>query len=256
MKLARPHADVLLLTADLAAALSLWRDRLGFPGVREDGGRAVVRVGAQSIHLFEPKPAPPRQPGGLYAGIGYRVLTLLLDDLDATCARLRAAGRRVADAPALPGRRPIRFARDADGNMLELIGWPADARRAGIDRLQIGSTVADPARTRRFYGEQLGLTEQPSRPMGDGMTRHAFSAGRSTIKFWSRPEDLPRLSGAPGAALGIRALCLPVERLDETLSELEARGVAISQASALPEDPRVRWIQDPDGSWIALREPD
>jgi catechol 2,3-dioxygenase-like lactoylglutathione lyase family enzyme len=256
MKLARPHADVLLLTAELDAALSVWRDWLGFSCVREDAYRAVVQLGTQSIRLFEPHPTPPRNPGGLYAGTGYRVLALLLDDLDVACGRFADAGRRVADAPALPGRWPIRFARDADGNMLELIGLPGDEPHAPVERLQIGATVADSARTRQFYTELLGLPEQPRVPMGDGMTRHAVSAGRTTVKFWSRNEPLPRLSGAPGAALGIRAICLRVDGLDETLGELGTRGVATSQASRLPEDPRVRWIQDPDGNWIELRGTD
>jgi catechol 2,3-dioxygenase-like lactoylglutathione lyase family enzyme len=182
------------------------------------------------------------------------VLGLVVDDLDALCDRIQASGRRVAPGIDLPGSWPVRFARDADGNMLELIGRPEAAPRTHLDRLQVGLTVADAGRMRAFYGGALGLPEQPSRPMGDGMTRYAFAVGDSTLKLWSRPEPLPRLSGAPGLRRGIRGVSLAVASLEPARAELASRGVAPAADPGVPGAERAFWIEDPEGGWIEIRE--
>jgi catechol 2,3-dioxygenase-like lactoylglutathione lyase family enzyme len=254
MQLARPHADVVMLCADLDVTLDFWQGVFGFTGERHGTRRASVKVGAQSLELFAPTPSPARHSGALYAGTGIRVLALLLDDLDEACTRLVGAGRRIASAPPLPGSWPIRFVRDPDGNMLELIGLPDPARSVALDRVQIGLTVRNVARSRHFYGELLGLSEQPALAMGEGMTRHAFSIGESTLKFWSRSDSLPDLGGPPGAALGLRAIRITVEERDDVLARLRASGVPMSSAAGVPDLEDSSWIQDPDDNWIELRD--
>ncbi len=72
-------------------------------------GGAWLDVGAQQIHLIE---APPPEDRGQH-------LALLVGDLDATVAELRAAGVEVSDAmPVGTGRQA--FAHDPSGNLVEL----------------------------------------------------------------------------------------------------------------------------------------
>jgi catechol 2,3-dioxygenase-like lactoylglutathione lyase family enzyme len=72
-------------------------------------GGAWLDVGGQQIHLIE---APPPADLGQH-------LALLVDDLDATVAELRATGVDVSDAtPVGTGRQA--FTHDPSGNLVEL----------------------------------------------------------------------------------------------------------------------------------------
>ncbi len=72
-------------------------------------GGAWLDVGAQQIHLIEA--TPPEDRG--------QHLALLVDDLDATVAELRAAGLEVSDpGPVGTGRQA--FTHDPSGNLVEL----------------------------------------------------------------------------------------------------------------------------------------
>jgi catechol 2,3-dioxygenase-like lactoylglutathione lyase family enzyme len=116
-------------------------------------------------------------------------------------------------------------------------------------------TVADVENSRHFYGQVLGLSEHPSLPMRDDMTRYAFSAGRSTLKFWSRPEALPNFAGAMNASVGIRFVTIWVRKVDALAGELEARGAKIAIPPMQLPDARICFVADPDGNWIELAEP-
>lgn len=260
LRLDPPHLDVGLVTGELSAAVDFYTRVAGAEPVEETGEcgggerRVRLRLGGQHVELIAPATAPPRQPGGLYAGTGFRVLGLLVDDLDALCERVRAGGRRVAEGLDLPGRLRIRFVKDADGNMIELIGLPEPAGAALVDRIQLGLTVADAEASRRHYGGVLGLPEQRPVPMRDGMTRYAFDAGGSTIKLWQRPEPLPRLGGAPGDAVGIRCAIAWLRGASDAAAALAARGAHVVPAPALLGEETVACVVDPDGGHLALRE--
>ena len=101
------------------------------------------RAGGQLVKLMDYPDKPPQRPSGLYDGIGYRVLAFFVDDLDALIGRIEASGGRVAPGVDLPGKLRIRFAKDADGNMLELLGLDEPGGYALKDRVQVGMTVAD-----------------------------------------------------------------------------------------------------------------
>jgi catechol 2,3-dioxygenase-like lactoylglutathione lyase family enzyme len=249
---ARPVLDIGLVTAERDEAIAFYREVLGFMPC---GGAAHrLRFGAQCIEWIQPEVTPPRQPSGLYDGTGYRVLGLLVDDLDAICERIEARGRRVAEGVDLPGRLRIRFAKDVDGNMLELIGLPEPAGPALRDRIQIGLTVADAARTRTFYARELGLPEHPDVPMGEGMTRYSVAVGGTTLKFWQRPVAPPRLGGTPLAAIGIRYTIASLTDAENTVAALTAHGLRVEPAPQALGPAVVACLVDPDDCWIALRE--
>jgi glyoxylase I family protein len=98
---------------DVAAGVRFYTEVLGLArrGDRPDLGvdGAWLDAGGQQVHLIG---APvPDQAGQHFA--------VLVDDLDATVAELRARGLVVSDAmPVGPGRQS--FLRDPSGNLIEL----------------------------------------------------------------------------------------------------------------------------------------
>lgn len=243
-----PELGVVLVTRDVDAARDFYRDVLDFT----EAGAGALRVGGHRVELRE-VPHAPRRAAGIYDAVGLRVLAVFVDDLDAVIARVRARGRRIADASWLPGRLRVTFAKDADGNLLELLGLPEPAGGGLVNRLQLGLTVRDIATSRRFYGEVLGLPEQPPIEIGDGHVRYTFHAGTTAIKFWSPGGALPVATGCPEDAVGIRELVFGVDDVDATCAELAARGVVLAVApAATGGGGRTAVVTDPDGNWLRL----
>lgn len=111
----RPLAvhHVSLTVSDTAEALAFYTRTLGMTR-REDrpsvlGPGAWLDAGGQQVHLVEGMPPPSR--GQHFA--------LLVADLDAAVADLRAAGVEVAD-PVPIGTSRQAFLRDPSGNAIEL----------------------------------------------------------------------------------------------------------------------------------------
>lgn len=189
MEFSKKQMDVGLVTADAERARRFYGDvmELAEEEPVSIGGTVTqyrFRAGGQLVKLMDYPDKPKRRPSGLYDGIGYQVLAFFVDDLDALIDRIEANGGRVAPGVDLPGKLRIRFAKDADGNMLELLGLEEPGGDALKDRVQVGMTVADVENSRHFYGQVLGSSEHPSLPMRDDMTRYAFSSPH-TLKFWS-----------------------------------------------------------------------
>jgi catechol 2,3-dioxygenase-like lactoylglutathione lyase family enzyme len=267
MELTRQTLDVGVATRDLPALRAFYTEVLGFADAGDQplgelGRMARLRVGDHTLKLYDFAQPPERCEGGTEKANGMRLLAFLLDDLEGVLARFEAKGlpfRRLPVPPSTPYQ--VAFANDSDGNALELVGLGKPAGDRLKTRMQIGLTVADVARSRRFYGEQLGLREEPEmklpRSMGVvGDVRYGFLAGGTTIKFWSRGPSLPTWSGAPGKRTGIRLMTAHVPNVDAAHEQLAARGVPIKVA---PHDlqglARVMFVADPDGNWIELASP-
>lgn len=111
----RPLAvhHVSINVADVDAALRFYVDQLGLTP-RTDRpdfgfGGAWLDAGGQQVHLIEAAPPP---------GLGQH-FAVLVDDLDATIAELRAQGLEVSDASPVATNRQA-FVHDPSGNMVEL----------------------------------------------------------------------------------------------------------------------------------------
>jgi catechol 2,3-dioxygenase-like lactoylglutathione lyase family enzyme len=241
-----------LVTADLAAARRFYLDVIGLIEAERDCGHSGglchdLILEDQRLHLRAPEPTPPRADLGIYAGLGYRVMGLLVDDLVGLCGRITAAGGRVSEGRDVPGRLPVRFARDPDGNLLELIGLDEKGISGGESRIQIGLTVSNADASARFYREVMGFAEQARAPIGRGMTRYGFTAGTTTLKLWERTPAPPRQSGPPLDAIGIRSIRLPVMDAGRAAAVLASRG-ADSERTV----DRAVFVVDPDDNWIEL----
>ena len=153
MELSKAGIDIGLVTADAGRARRFYRDvmRLSEEEPVKRAGSVTefrFRAGPQLIKLVDHPEKPPQQPSGLYDGIGYRVVAHFVDDLEALVARIEAAGGRVASGVDLPGKLRVCFAKDADGNMLELLGLEEPAGVGLRERMQIGLTVSDVEKSR------------------------------------------------------------------------------------------------------------
>lgn len=156
MDLIKPYFDVGLVTADASKARSFY---CGVLGLRELASRSLGEGVLQ--HRFRAElPNPPRIPeAGVAAANGYRLMALVVDDLDETSRRIRGTGVVVVESPDVAGGSRSCFTTDPDGNTLELIE-PSKARANDPDRVRIGLTVSNLDLARHFYREVLGLREE------------------------------------------------------------------------------------------------
>jgi len=262
MHLARPELDVGIASLDVPRAVDFYRDLMGLESLPTRsmgslGSMSRLRIGDHTLKLYAFTKRPEACPGGTGVANGIRLLAFLLDDLDAVLARFDGAGHAYRRLP-MPADAAfqVAFAADADGNALELVGLGKPAGGALRTRLQIGLTVSDVAASRRFYGERLGLKEEPEMKLPASMgvvggTRYGFQLGRTTLKFWSMGEDRPRWTGAPARRTGIRLITAWVDDVDAVHEDLLERGMTVEvEPHDFEGQARVMFVADPDGNWI------
>jgi catechol 2,3-dioxygenase-like lactoylglutathione lyase family enzyme len=254
--LVKQELDVGLVTADAEAARAFYRDMMGFaeqPSMSLGAGSTQYRfkIGNHLVKLNAFAQAPALEPGGVEVANGFRLLAFIIDDLPAVLGRLEGAGKRV-NRMKVSDKLPyeVAFVKDADGNVLELVGLRKPAGAALTARMQVGLTVSDVERFRHFYGQIFGLKEEPTMAIQNGRTRYGFIAGKTTIKFWTQGE-LPTHSGAPQKRTGIRMYTATVDDIDAVHRELVEQNVTIKVP---PQDfqgrARIMFAADPDGNWI------
>jgi catechol 2,3-dioxygenase-like lactoylglutathione lyase family enzyme len=146
----RTTIDVGVHVSDIEAAAEFYTNVIGFTEVEgfevaadfataaglTDGQPLAVRVfvlgegeSATRLKLMEVTDVETRTSDNAYvhSQLGFRYLTIFIDDTNEALTRLRARGREpVADGPVLIGEDPagqyLTVVRDPDGNLIELIG--------------------------------------------------------------------------------------------------------------------------------------
>ncbi len=108
-----------------------------------------------------------------------------------------------------------------------------------VERVDFVTVPArDPARTRAWYREVLGLPADPNNP--DELT-----AGQVTLAFWNPEADglefSPNLGGVAVRVADVEAACAEVESRGATVSGRQDTGVC-----------HMGFLQDPDGNWVIL----
>ncbi|MER5771295.1 VOC family protein [Streptomyces sp. NPDC001985] len=105
----------------------------------------------------------------------------------------------------------------------------------------------DPERSRRFYGQTLGLAVHREFGTGPGERGTVYFLGGGFLELSGRAEGR-----GPGAGV---ELWLQVEDADAVHEELAARGVEVLEPPSLrPWGLIEMWIADPDGHRIAVVE--
>jgi catechol 2,3-dioxygenase-like lactoylglutathione lyase family enzyme len=263
MELIKPELDVAVVPSDPQATCNYYRDVIGLApepsvtfasGVRQDR----FSLGKHRVKVNRALQPPARESGGVDAAVGMRLLALILDEarFEGVLARLDAAGRKSSALPVGDAPYRVQLTKDPDGTVIELVGLKARAASPDTDRLQIGLTVSDIARSRHFYGDVLGLSEQPPVALGNELgTRYAYTWGNTTIKFWRVPGELPVRTGAPNSRAGLRTFTAVVPDIEAAHAELIAKGVPIAlKPLELPGIARILFFADPDGNWIELSQ--
>jgi catechol 2,3-dioxygenase-like lactoylglutathione lyase family enzyme len=146
----RTTIDIGVHVSDIEAAADFYTNVIGFTEVDgfdvaadfataaglTDGQPLTVRVfvlgeddSATQLKLMEIPDVETKKSDNAYvhSQLGFRYLTINIDDTNAALERLRAAGSEpVADGPILIGEDPagdyLTVVRDPDGNLIELIG--------------------------------------------------------------------------------------------------------------------------------------
>ncbi|MDD9944758.1 MAG: VOC family protein [Myxococcales bacterium] len=262
MELIKSQFDVGLTPSDPEASVAYYRDVLGFrqlPSAQMGEGLTQHRfvLGGHLLKLNAYADPPERRPGGVERAIGMRLLAFVIDDYEDMLARLDTHGRRhtaLKVGPSTPYR--VSLTKDPDGTVLELVGLVKPGGKALRTRVQVGMTVADAQRARRFWGETLGLQEETPMELGGTMgTRYGFHWGESTLKFWQISADLPAQTGDPRKHAGLRTCTMLVKDLAAARQFLLDRGVPIVQGpTEIPGVCSLLFFSDPDDNWFELVE--
>ena len=219
MDLAKPRFDIGLSTNALGPMLAFWQGEAGVPfdhllkvrrGMdqhRHDLMGSVLKIN----HLADPLPNTPPS--------GYRELLIAREGLAAP-----------------------RLMTDPDGTRVSLVPKGQD----GITQIGVRLAVRDLAAHRRFYGEALGLPEEP---YSNGA---AFRAGESLVLLEQSP-DAP--SDAPFDGPGWRYLTFQVFKVDAEHARILALGGREAVAPrTLGTTARISMVKDPDGNWIEISQ--
>ena len=123
-----------LSVADMARSHAFYRDVLGFTTVEDEfempahelRGLVLVNGAGVRIELFQRGGSQPRPPADMHDGAllqGWFQFALLVDDIEATYARVVAAGATPLMAPrtAPDGVSKVAFTGDPDGNLVEFL---------------------------------------------------------------------------------------------------------------------------------------
>jgi catechol 2,3-dioxygenase-like lactoylglutathione lyase family enzyme len=142
----RPHRihHAAIISADVDASLRFWRDGLGFQLIMDDTfeGDWKTLFGIDATKVRSVMVGDPDRPDagvvefvqfeGADVPPGFELLSLFVDDLDATLAKLgdQVTELRRIEVPSPYGAVPMATVRDPDGVLVEIIGPP---RRAATD---------------------------------------------------------------------------------------------------------------------------
>lgn len=122
---AKDGVDIGLLVKDAQACLSFYRDTLGFEYIGQvevpQGVLHRLRWGSSDLKLLQPTRSLAAGPLGHRTQLGFRYITLVINDLASAHRELTAAGVPFSGPPQeiRPGVR-VAFMQDPEGNTVEL----------------------------------------------------------------------------------------------------------------------------------------
>jgi len=254
-QMVRHQSEVGLVPHDTSLMLTFYRDVIGLQVHSETPIAGAVNrrflCGETVVKLLCLDEPPPLGVKGVFGQYGLRKLYLVLADFDAAVARLAAAGMEAA----VNQGRALRYCNieDPEGNALELVGLD-EPREAGAT-VQLGVTVADLKRSRRFYEELLGREFVGVRDW-KGREVMVVKWGPAELKFWQGPEGLTRPPPVSRALAGIRYLTALVDDVEGICATLKTAGVEMPMPPRLWEGrATIAYIADPDGVLIEFGGP-
>jgi catechol 2,3-dioxygenase-like lactoylglutathione lyase family enzyme len=135
MKLRRQAVDIGLVVQNRDEMMRFYGDGLGLERVFSESPPPDVLPPARTVQTYQAGEAaiklwhihdytPPAGPDDRLGQVGFRYLTMWIDDLAGTVARLTEHGFPIEDKPhrsILGAAMSLCFVRDPDGNYIELI---------------------------------------------------------------------------------------------------------------------------------------
>jgi catechol 2,3-dioxygenase-like lactoylglutathione lyase family enzyme len=212
---------------------------------------------------------------------GNATLVLMVRDIDATLARIKAGKYPVVTTGGLPlplgdGTRAV-IVRDADGRFIELRQppeIPADAPSHNIIDIRVMLTVADLPRTIQVYRDVFGFTvegESPFRaePVEAVLTgmksmeeRHARARARDS-QMWLEFVEFKGVDRGPLKMniqdRGAARLQLRTQNIDAVVDAAKRTGLTIATvggaATPIPPNFKGALVIDPNNFFLSLFEP-
>ena len=237
-----------LCVCDVEACAKFYRDGIGMREIEPTNANKDALLEWAGCYLRLRKvpgeksaPATGNPMKQMLASNGFRWFSLWFNDPAAVGERLVKAGY---PAPIKGGN--VSFARDPDGNIVEIMGVP---RGASGETFTWGMAVSNEAASRKFYGETLGLAEfDPwDLPAPFNMKMYLFAAGAGRVKFAAPQGHRPREADAGPDAPGLRSMTLRVADLAAVRAGLAKRGAKIEGDKRL-------LVTDPDGNRIYIEQ--
>jgi len=170
---------------------------------------------------------------------GLRVFTYFYSDEDAVTKAFTSHGYAAPQFAGPAGHRRA-MVTDPDGQWVELIVLGPGDRYVGF---QIGLTVSDPERSRKFYRDFVGLDELPvvEGPFGKTWRFKLGSHSANILNLWAaHPGATPNTYTA-----GIQYVVNDVDSVD---ARAKANDVKITQPLGMfGQGLKTVWLADPDG---------
>ncbi len=231
--LAKPSLEVCLSAGSAEEATKFFADGIGLVGrgePRAAGLGAAMRMllfgaGSSNVKVRVYQQPPARLPTEIAARNGLRVLTIPVEKLDGTVARMKRLGFGVTDVKqAGPTRWAL--ARNADGTAFELVEAEAGAPR----ELEIGLVVPDLAKAREFFTGVYCAKELPeatSRVL-PGEKELRFTTGATVFKCWAPKGERESDAAKIPEVLGFRYVTHNVRDTQALHDALIAKGIEVA----------------------------
>jgi len=120
--------------------------------------------------------------------------------------------------------------------------------------LHSGVTVRDLERSKRFYGDLLGLKEIDRPDLGFPGAWYAI--GDTQLHLMVPPPDRPAGDADPQFTGRVRHLALGALGWDALVRRLRTEGAPMRDSAPSPGGPRRVFVKDPDGNVVELVDAD
>jgi catechol 2,3-dioxygenase-like lactoylglutathione lyase family enzyme len=210
-------------------------------GAKTDVAR--FEVGNSQLKLSGIVPGRTYHRGEIKDATGVRLLTFFFTDRNALEERFRSQGLPVPLFKPITGtKRSHAIIKDPDSQWVELVIVP-DSEKAACMGIEVGLSVSDIEKSRRFYREFVGLEEMP--PEEESVfhvKKYPYRHGSTTVSLRCFGSGLPADTGSGG----IQYVVSDAEAVQNLAKE---RNVVIDQPlSTLPGFSLITvWLDDPDG---------
>jgi Ca2+-binding EF-hand superfamily protein/catechol 2,3-dioxygenase-like lactoylglutathione lyase family enzyme len=231
--LAKPSLEVCLNASDADRATKFFAEGLGLAArgePRSSTGGVAMRMllftaGNSTVKVRVYQQTPAKLSADIAARNGLRVLTIPVEKLNDTVARLKRLGFEVTDLKQT-GTMRWALARNADSTAFELV----ETQPGTAQELEIGLVVPDLAKAREFFTGVYGAKELPettSRVL-PGEKELRFTTGATVFKCWAPKGQRESDTGKIPDVLGFRYVTHNVRDTQALHDALTAKGVEIA----------------------------